>query len=334
MQRGFRHGDVIEVRGANEILATLDKEGTHNGLPFMPEMLRYCGCRFVVDKRAEKFCDTIKTKASRRIPDAVLLEDLRCDGSAHNDCHAECRIFWKESWLRRIVPGESPSSTGNAGEGADALAELTSNIAKQTTEEDGRPVDIYCCQATELYKASIPLRSFDPRPYVREFLCGNVPIGRFLRVSVRAFFELSLRQVGRFPDVPLPGTRKGAALRETLGLLPGDWVQVKTREEISATLTPDGRERGLWFDREMLPHCGRSYQVRKRVSRLVNDRNGKMIELKSDCILLEGVVCSGDLSLNRYFCARAIHPYWRESWLRRVKVDVPAPMREKVDSAS
>jgi len=28
---------------------------------------------------------------------------------------------------------------------------------------------------------------------------------------------------------------------------------VKSKEEIAKTLTPDGRNKGLWFDREMLP---------------------------------------------------------------------------------
>jgi hypothetical protein len=48
-----------------------------------------------------------------------------------------------------------------------------------------------------------------------------------------------------------------------------------------------------------------------------------MIEIKSDCLILDGVVCSGDHSLCRWFCPRAIYPYWREAWLRRV--DDPDP---------
>ena len=32
----------------------------------------------------------------------MLLEDLRCDGSAHDGCQAECRVFWKEAWLKRV----------------------------------------------------------------------------------------------------------------------------------------------------------------------------------------------------------------------------------------
>src|SRR5262249_35222364 len=54
----LRAGDLVEVRSEPEILATLDAEGRLDGLPFMPEMLQYCGQRFRVFKSAHKTCDT------------------------------------------------------------------------------------------------------------------------------------------------------------------------------------------------------------------------------------------------------------------------------------
>jgi hypothetical protein len=75
----------------------------------------------------------------------------------------------------------------------------------------------------------------------------------------------------------------------------------------------------MWFDREMLPFCGRVFRVRRRVNRFVNDQDGKLLELKNDALTLEGTVCSGELSLRRWFCSRAIYPYWRECWLERVE---------------
>ena len=44
-----------------------------------------------------------------------------------------------------------------------------------------------------------------------------------------------------------------------------------------------------------------------------------MIELSSDCVALEGATCTGEHSLGRWFCPRAIYPYWREGWLERVE---------------
>jgi len=98
----LRVGDLVEVRSEQEILATLDEQGTIEGMPFMPEMLEYCGKRFRVDKRADKTCNTVTVMESRRIYNAVHLEGLRCNGDAHGGCQAQCFLFWKEAWLKRV----------------------------------------------------------------------------------------------------------------------------------------------------------------------------------------------------------------------------------------
>jgi hypothetical protein len=82
--------------------------------------------------------------------------------------------------------------------------------------------------------------------------------------------------------------------------------------------------KGLWFDREMLALSGNVYRVRSRLSRFIEERDGRMIELTNDCITLEGAVCSGDHSTGRWFCPREIIPYWRECWLERVDEGVSA----------
>ncbi len=79
----------------------------------------------------------------------------------------------------------------------------------------------------------------------------------------------------------------------------------------------NGKTRGLWFDWEMKPYCGGRYRVLDRVERLIDERSGKMIEISSDCLILDGVVCSGEHSQKHWFCPRATYPYWREAWLRR-----------------
>jgi hypothetical protein len=94
---------------------------------------------------------------------------------------------------------------------------------------------------------------------------------------------------------------------------------VKSPDDIRETLNDKGMNRGLWFDVEMIPFCGQTFRVRRRIERLVDERDGKMIELSSDCVTLEGVVCRGERSTQRWFCPRAIHPYWRECWLERVE---------------
>jgi hypothetical protein len=315
----FRRGDIVEVRSAAEILATLDERGELDALPFMPEMARLCGQRFKVTARTERVCDTITWAGIRSISDAVLLEDRRCDGSDHGGCAAECRIYWKEAWLKRLTSDEPVHAEHVDEESAAALLERVSRNTI-TAHKDSSPR--YRCQATQAVEASVHLSGKDPRSYLREYTTGNVSLFEFTRVMGRAVAMQSAKKVGLLSEPAVSGAGPSSLRLPTIGLQPGDWVRVKKREEIEATLNDKGKNRGLWFDREMLAFCGQVLQVRQRITRLIDERTGEMIELSSDCVTLDGAVCSGQHSLGRWFCPRAIYPYWREAWLERV--DPPA----------
>ena len=326
----LRPGELVMVRSAGEILATLDAEGALEAMPFMPEMMRFLGRPFVVSKRAQKVCDTITYTGSRRLERTVLLEDLRCDGSAHDGCQAECRIYWKEAWLRRCEPGEPAASAGTPEELRALAARLAPHVKRST---DGAE-ETYRCQATDLLRCTTRYRLWQPGQYIRELTSGNVRPARFLRVMARAVWWETRRKLGRLPVVHLAGSRQEPAHDEDLALRPGDWVEVKPREELKEALTPHGRNRGLWFDWEMERYCGTRQRVRSRVTRFIDDRNGRMVVLKTDAVTLDGVTCTGDYSSRRWFCPRAVYPYWREAWLKRVaapagaeppEATVPAP---------
>ena len=64
--RRLRVGDRVLVRSPEEILATLDADGTLDGVPFMPEMLDSCGKPFRVLRRVEKTC--VDAHPMRRFP--------------------------------------------------------------------------------------------------------------------------------------------------------------------------------------------------------------------------------------------------------------------------
>jgi len=302
----LRVGQVVEVRPATEILATLDDAAATGALPFMPEMLRFAGRRFTVSGHALKLCDTRSDGTGNRLfRDTVYLDELRCDGSAHGGCQAGCRLLWRSAWLRPV------SENGAPGPGDEA--ELIRRTQAATTRGEG----VYRCQATELGAAS---EEFPPddrgRKYLRELQSGNVGIGRFLHVLARAVWRKAARTLRLHRDIALWSDGKPPAAAP-LGLRPGELVRVRSRREIAATLDPNGRNRGLAFDWEMLPHCGRTYRVQDRVERFVDENTGTMVELKNECLVLEGVECSGDLSAGRWFCPRAIYPFWREDWLER-----------------
>ena len=62
-------------------------------------------------------------------------------------------------------------------------------------------------------------------------------------------------------------------------------------------------------------YCGRTARVQARVNHIIEESTGEMVDIKSDCIILEGVVCAWDY---HRFCTRAIYSYWREIWLEKV----------------
>src|SRR5262245_2267501 len=170
--RRLRPGDLVEVRPAREILATLDDNASLDAVPFMPEMLQYVGRRFRVSRRVEKICDTVgRSYWSRRMHATVLLENLRCDGSGHGGCQAACRLYWKEAWLRVVDPKSEQSANDEAQ--LVQLGSLAGAGATTFREPNGVPTESYRCQATEALKASEPLSRYDPRQYVRELTSGN-----------------------------------------------------------------------------------------------------------------------------------------------------------------
>ena len=64
----LRRGDFVEVKAPDEIVQTLDAEGASDHLPFMPEMLGFCGRKFRVSRRALTICFS-GPGSSRRVQD-------------------------------------------------------------------------------------------------------------------------------------------------------------------------------------------------------------------------------------------------------------------------
>jgi hypothetical protein len=334
----LRAGEWVEVRGKAEILSTLDRNGQLEGLPFMPEMLEFCGQRFRVFKRAHKTCDPPNGLAGRRMLRAVHLEGLRCDGAGHGGCQARCLIFWKEDWLKPVEgAGRRREAVPAKHRGCTEAEVRAGAIDGEPSAAAGEPV--YVCQSTRIPQATLPLRWWDFSQYVEDYRSGNATLGQLLAAGfvfcygqlvsaglglgsgLRWIYDAVQRLRGatlypwREGQVP-PGQKTPAA---KLDLQPGELVRVRSYREILTTIDAAGHNRGMSFDAEMVPFCDRTYKVLDRVSTIINEKTGKMQRLKNDCIILDDVVCLACYAKYRRFCPRAIYPYWREVWLDRVK---------------
>ena len=303
MQRErLRPGDLVEVKTPDEILATLDAEGAVDSLPFMPEMVEFCGRRFRVSNRAVNVCFTGKHSSPRsfRNNDVVLLEELRCSGAAHDGCQKSCMIFWRDQWLRRV--SESAAQAKVDSEGSQRLrSRLKTSTGPKT----------YYCQSSEILKATNHLSRRERYAMcvtdVREGNCSApemiLRIGRFALWRMRLMLRGDYRQ----------GSSK--ATGEVLKLQPGELVEVKSFQEIVDTLDEKACHRGLLFMRGMRGFCGQPSRVKDRIDRIIVDGTGQMRQLR-DTVQLEGSLC-GCTYQGLGGCSRREINYWREIWLRR-----------------
>jgi hypothetical protein len=333
---GLRAGDWVVVRSRAEILATLDARGCMDGLPFQPEMFAFCGRRMQVAKVAHKTCDTTTHRTGgRRMYDAVHLQEARCDGALHDGCQADCVFFWKEAWLRR--------PDGRASAVSQKAASCTEDSVMRARHAEGcNPADpTWVCQTTAIYEATDFLPWWDVRQYVRDVASRNHTAWHMLKLLTRAgyrklvglgvgygvlvrAFNAFQRLIGGDPYPAIHGKIADGSPTPTeiLDLQPGEWVRVKPREEIAATITRSGVNRGMRYDVEMLKYSDRKYRVQMRVDRLINEKTGKMVTMKAPAIQLENVYCRAECTPMRLGCPRASNTYWREIWLRRC--DPPA----------
>ncbi|WP_188189486.1 hypothetical protein [Nonomuraea sp. SYSU D8015] len=315
----FRVGDLVEVRTEAEIRATLDERGELDGLPFMPEMLAYCGRRITVHKVAHKLCDTQTRTGLRKMERAVHLTGARCDGSAHGGCQTACSMYWKEAWIKRPDAAPAPARQG------ERLLPLLEANTRKPPGEGGE--ERFSCQATELLRAAPACLPFkDVTQYVTDVRSGNAgPLKTLQGIAIGLFNRLqhlSKRVLPRWlwlkdglPWGFLKGRVAGTTPAQNLDLRPGELVRVRPKEEILGTLNADLLNRGMGFEEEMARYCGKTARVQARVERCIDEKTGRMLHMKNPCIVLEEVVCEGVHSLN---CPREFVPFWREIWLERV----------------
>lgn len=295
-------GATVQVLSWPEIRSTLDENGMLDSLPFMPEMRRYCGLRFKVSKRIERTCEEIN-KGMRRIRNTVYLDALRCDGLDHGGCQKGCFFFWKEAWLGVID---------------DTHVDVTARSAVEYPYAYRLADDQYVCQSTELVRATSSLSPFDMGIFYRDVRAKTYSVQKLAAVLSHALY-LRLRWILTGRSFRILKGQQAKTPKESLNLQAGELVKVKKKEEIALTLDSDGRNRGLMFTVEMLPFCGGTFRVLRRLEKMINESTRKLVNVE-DTVILDGVNCDG-CHILRGGCPRDNFHYWREIWLQRATVD-------------
>jgi hypothetical protein len=306
MTARLRPGDIVEVRGPQEILQTLDADGALDQLPFMPEMIAYCGKTFRVSRRVLNTCNSGPYPDMRGFTkdDVVLLDGLRCSGAGHDGCQKGCVIFWREAWLRKVEnTAKSNVPDSEKSKESDPLRARLKTLA--------RP-NIYFCQASELLKVTKTLsrgeRIANCFAEVRSGNCGLLEM--IWRVAIWLTWKVRRVVFGIYAR----GDKKSTPT-ESLNLRPGERVEVKSMNSIIETLNETARNRGLLFFPNMRTLCGSERRVERRLDRIIVDGTGEMREVRNT-VYLEGSHC-GCPYMAFGGCSRGEFAYWREIWLRR-----------------
>lgn len=109
-----------------------------------------------------------------------------------------------------------------------------------------------------------------------------------------------------------------------LGLHAGDWVVIRSQEEILSTLDDGARLDNLPFQPEMLAFCGMRMRVAKVAHKTCDNIKKTGGRRMSDAVHLEGGRCDGS---GHGGCMADCVFFWKEAWLKRdddVSVQFPS----------
>lgn len=176
------------------------------------------------------------------------------------------------------------------------------HIAPDVTEEAGQN---FICQLQTIPQTALPLTPSAAVGYLR---------GRLIRFVKRRFlfilniYHEALHGFSHQQQIALP--------KVVEHLQPGDFVQVKSRKEVQATLDRWNRLDRCGFMEEMWPYCGTQQQVLKRVRQFMDERDYH-IKRGKNLVILKDVCCSGTIDYGP--CDRNCYFFWREEWLVKLE---------------
>ena len=101
-KEGFRTGAVVRVRPAEQIAATLNKEGMCGGVKYVPEhMGGYCGSLRIVSGIVDRYYDE-RDDDFIELEFCYTLRGATCSGlqgGGKPRCDRLCSLIWHRSWL-------------------------------------------------------------------------------------------------------------------------------------------------------------------------------------------------------------------------------------------
>ncbi len=143
---------------------------------------------------------------------------------------------------------------------------------------------------------------------IKRLLAG--PWNIYVKKWLKQLYAFSLNwQRGETPRA------RAQAFAPAIPFQAGDWVRVRSKEEIDATLDPFKELKGCAFLPSMYKYCGTQQRVLRAMQRFMDERDYKLKKVHG-VILLENVICNGTAAFGE--CDRCCFLFWREEWLESV----------------
>jgi hypothetical protein len=171
------------------------------------------------------------------------------------------------------------------------------------------------CQIPCLPKVARGAADFGPQPWklrLKRSLARpwNYHVKKWLKRYSPYFFKLETRLQ---PAQDAPSASQ--VITPAAPLVAGDWVRVRSREEIQATLDRWQELKGCAFLDNMWEYCDTAQRVLQPMERFLDERDYKVKKCRG-IVLLEGVICRGTPVFGQ--CDRCCHLFWREEWLEKI----------------
>ena len=176
--------------------------------------------------------------------------------------------------------------------------------------------NMHGCQLPNIPNLAEGLEQVEPQPLLRRLKRSlAVPWNYYVKRWIKQAYHLYTKQTGQAKS------KRAAQPVETIEparpekLKAGDWVRVRTWEEIQPLLDPFKETRGCAFLEDMRQYCGTKQRILKSMERFLDERDYKVKKVNG-VILLENVICQGTPAFGK--CDRCCFLFWREEWLEKI----------------
>lgn len=186
------------------------------------------------------------------------------------------------------------------------------------------------CQLPNVPKLSEGLAQVETQSFLRRVkLSLAVPWNYYVKRWIKQSYRIYAKRFHSNKPVPVNLSQsvldaqsdtqqqklEGVDLLRSGKLNTGDWVRVRSWEEIQPMLDPFKETRGCAFLEDMRKYCGTKQRVLKSMERFLDERDYKVKKVRG-VILLENVICNGTPTFGK--CDRCCFLFWREEWLEKI----------------